>query len=253
MSTVQTNARQRVLAQIDALLSLSKSPNAHEAAAASEKAQALILKHKIEQYEIDCREEEHVEMPVGHKATTIQGVVKTDWVTTLASGIARANVCKVLYSKHSVTFIGTEDSTELAIYMFNNLHRQLVNMVRDEVRKHTQECKAQGIPVTYGPHNHQIYRRSWLLGAAIEISRALYGEYEVFSTSSSGNAIVVRDQARIEAYEKETWPHIRSFSTCHQSLNGTGYGRGKEAGKNIRAEGGLNATRSSSLSLGSGR
>jgi hypothetical protein len=246
MSGVIEDRTERIKRQIQALLSLSQSPNPEEAASAASKAQMLIEKYQID---IAAIESEHpdLQLPVGHIDVRLPGIIKSDWVIRLSHAIARANLCSVLFNKHSVTFIGRTDNVELATYMMNNLHVQLTNMVRDAVKEHTRKCKALGLSVIGGSNDHQVYRRSWLYGAALEIGKALNDGAENFESSNDGKAIVDTSAARIRSYIQMTWPRIHSFEKRGIRMNNEGYANGRKAGAGISVQVAVTAATSSSV------
>ena len=170
--------------------------------------------------------------------------------TSSGAAIARANLCSVLMSKHSVTFVGRTDNVELAVYMMNNLHQQLTDMVRDAVKEHTRQCKARGISVIGGINDHQVYRRSWLAGASRAIGSKLNQGAANFESSNDGRAIVDMNTARIKSYIQMTWPHLSTFSHRGGRVNEDGYARGKEAGAGMAVQAAMSATSTKQLNAG---
>jgi hypothetical protein len=113
-----------IIQKIRKCLSLSKSPNANEAAAAMAKAQQLMAEYQVTMADIALSEvKEHTE-GIG------QRVNPTTAMHHLAGTIAKVFSCEIYYtqigwSKGGVVFVGVEPSAEIAGYAWDVLRRKM--------------------------------------------------------------------------------------------------------------------------------
>jgi hypothetical protein len=132
-----------VLRKIKKLLALAASPNAHEAAAALGKAQALMAAHNLTQTAVDLAAFEETQ-PYRVRSNA---KVPPNWIGSLACLVAEAFGVKPLKTsrtirtskrsvgrENKVSFVGPPERGELAAYAFLVLYRQL-SRSRDRILK----------------------------------------------------------------------------------------------------------------------
>lgn len=126
------NGRERMIDKIRKLLALASSPNENEAAAANEKAQALLLEYNLSMSDVETTEDEVGDEPV---TADVNGVTSAEpWRRPLANAIAQMYFCKYVYwtqnGKDTHTFIGTKVNAEVTKLMFDYLHETVNRLAR---------------------------------------------------------------------------------------------------------------------------
>jgi len=127
--------RKKALDKIKKCLRLSTSANPHEAAAAMRQAQALMTKYGIGQADVSMADVMECTAAAGSKKTPAQ------WEAHLASTVAKAYACKVLFAGGigRWNFIG--EMAEVAGYTMIVLLRQVRQARRDFTLNKLKRCK----------------------------------------------------------------------------------------------------------------
>lgn len=131
---------ERIIERIQKLLALSKSSNVHEAEAATEKAQELMQRYKIEQAD--------VEVTTGVEDIEIESVDYAThpalWQRDLSFTIARAFFCKSVHTPRGketggrswIHIVGKAEDIEVVLAMFRHLKRELKRLSREAYLAH---------------------------------------------------------------------------------------------------------------------
>ncbi|WP_095157164.1 DUF2786 domain-containing protein [Pseudomonas sp. Irchel 3E13] len=127
--------RKKALDKIKKCLRLSLSDNPHEAAAAMRQAQALMREYGVGQADIDMAGIEESTAIAGAKHTPAK------WESQLASTVAKAYACKVLFAMGvgRWNFIG--EMAEVGSYTMTVLLRQVRQARRDFTLTKLKNCK----------------------------------------------------------------------------------------------------------------
>jgi hypothetical protein len=137
MENDMTNDRDKIKEKVKKLFALSKSSNAHEAAAALEMAQKL-----MEQYGLDYRDTYHGEIRED-EVTGNSGPHPPEYEVYLAHSIARAFGCRCAYGyiptnyktpKYGHTFVGIEHRVTIASFISEVLLRKLKQARKDYLK-----------------------------------------------------------------------------------------------------------------------
>lgn len=109
----------KILAKIKKCLALASSCNSNEAATALRQAQALLEKHGLDITD--------VELSAVSERQAKAGAIKTpaEWERELASTVAEAFQCELLFGSGYWCFIGIHAAPEVAQYSFTVLYRQI--------------------------------------------------------------------------------------------------------------------------------
>jgi hypothetical protein len=142
-TTTNGNGKEKMIDKIRKLLALASSPNENEAAAANEKAQALLLEYNLSMSDVGTTEDEVGDEPI---TADVNGVTSAEpWRRPLANAIAQMYFCKYVYvtwhGKDTHTFIGTKVNAEVTKLMFDYLHETVNRLARAGARsvpKHEQ-------------------------------------------------------------------------------------------------------------------
>lgn len=133
--------RDKILDKIKKCLALSASSNEHEAEAALRQARKLMEAHGITDLDIQAAEVEE------HRAKSGAKAHPANWETMLASTIADAFACRVIFSGGfwkrlgEWCFIGCGASPEVARYAFAVLHRQAKRARDEHIKTRLKRCK----------------------------------------------------------------------------------------------------------------
>lgn len=136
------NGKETIVDKIRKLMAMAdKNSGAteHEMATALSMAQALMMRHAIEEDEIKDR------VAPGVNERTVRGKDAREfkpWMGNLAEASAKLNMCHALQSKHKVTkemtfyFIGRPEATEAAELLFAQLIKETVRLFKMNMPKH---------------------------------------------------------------------------------------------------------------------
>lgn len=124
-----------LLEKINKLLALANSPNENEAALAAEKATELLTKYNLTIADLGPGEEEDV--TTGTVETTSRYVA---WKMLILAGIATANGCRAMRSKHNgnMTLIGMQTN----ITVSQRLYQYLTKAVERLAKRHKGKGRA---------------------------------------------------------------------------------------------------------------
>jgi len=120
MATDHASRREKLVRRIRALMALAESHHPHEAAAALQKARAL-----MDQYGVN---EVDVAMADVRKRTSKVGRSRQRhplWLVALVRTVRLAFSCESFFSSEGVVFVGVAPAEEIADYAFTVLRRQL--------------------------------------------------------------------------------------------------------------------------------
>ena len=102
---------EEIFQRIEKLLALNTSHNEHEAALALSKASEILQKYNLDMSTIRGRLSQDSVSETGSKPLVgMNGsgrfTAKADFVVILARALAQANLCRALYARYNVYFIG---------------------------------------------------------------------------------------------------------------------------------------------------
>lgn len=226
---------EEVLAKIRKLRRLAASADEHEAAAAAGAAQALMSKYQIDEAILSFESEDGpaAEEPVKAWEDPLDvNKSKIAWKGTLASGIARANGCRVLYFGGNIRIIGTATNVSACRYLYAWLAEEIDRIAR--IR---------------GAGNGRAWAHAFRVGCAQAVADRLRqaaadAKKAALSGATTAGAIVLvnralavidRDAERADKFIKDTF-HVR---TAHRSRvsDSSGFVAGKETGERMSLHG----------------
>lgn len=217
-----------IIDKVRKLLALSKSTNAHEAAAAAGAAARLIEEHGIASAEIAMAGNAPVE-GLTDPESLYSYRRDTAWRSRLASALARHHGCKaiLLGSQHSpqgkrYTVLGRKSDVEALHYMFAYLST--------EVARLTAESEARG----------KIGKQSFALGCAEgiieQLSRTHKEVVQKAQAAGQSTALVFidSDRERVAVKYKELYPQTRKTrGPSGGRIDDESRAAGREAGRNV--------------------
>jgi len=188
-------ADENLLDKVKKLLRLAERTNSEgEAAAAAAAAQKLIERHKLDVAALDLSEAHEAPVEAPEKAT-LDGAEgrrnKCAWRGSLASGIARANACRVYWTGPRLQIVGAPSDVATVRYMYAYLVREIDRLA---------ETKSGG----------KAWLHAWRMGAVATVSQRLREAREEArrearaeaQASGAGGAAIVRVNAGIARIER---------------------------------------------------
>jgi len=195
------NDRDKILDKIKKCLALAASSNPHEAEAAFRQARKLMELHGISDLDVQASQAEERRARAGAEAKP------SNWETALASKIADAFGCKVIFSPGRWTnagrqpgewcYVGCGAAPEVAQYAFAVLHRQARRSREAHIKSRLKRCKP-----------------------AIKTRRAdLFSDGWVRAVAGTIAAFVANDQqeAAIGAYMATHYPSLAELASLNRN------------------------------------
>ena len=215
MSTIEDRIRK--------LLALADSPNENEAAAAAEKAQALMLRYGIELATVAASAGERLAVD----EHVVDGRVDP-WRRMLADAVARSAGGEIVWapdgygrSLGKIFFYGPSGTVGGMIELYRYLEAQLV-VISAAAAATRRERRVHG----------RTWRNSFLLGAVGRLGQRLDARRaKTAETAENGRALVLVRTAVDRKIERR-WPELES-SRYRASVARSAYEEGGHAGKHV--------------------
>ena len=209
--------------RIRKLLALADSPNENEAAAAAEKAQALMLRYGIEMATIAASGGERLAVD----EHVVDGKVDP-WRRMLAAAVAHSAGGEIVWapdcharSQGKIFFYGPAGAVGGIVELYRYLEAQLV-VISAAATAARRERRVHG----------RTWRNSFLLGAVARVGQRLDARRaEAAATVDSGRALVLVTTAVDRAIERR-WPELER-SGYRPAVARSAYEAGSHAGKHV--------------------
>tara|TARA_Y100000310_G_scaffold323084_1_gene382982 strand:+ start:95 stop:793 length:699 start_codon:yes stop_codon:yes gene_type:complete len=209
--------------RIAKLLAMAEHPNSNqnEAAVALEKAQEMLLKHNLVREDIINNE---VGTPAGIGQLTITEDTGYSWKRSLASVIAKANLCRVIGAPSANTWhiFGSYDNVRSVIEMYNWITLQLSFMCNRDFRAYKND---------EGTERGQTWKLGYYQGAIGAIKDRLDKPMQAFSYGT-GHDLVIRNEASLTEAVHKIFPRLRT-SYGYASRSTDGRSSGASAGRGM--------------------
>ncbi len=213
-----------VLAKVQKLLALAKSPNEHEAALASEKAHALLAGYNLTLLDLPETNEKVEE--VGEASA--ESKAQSPWVRQLWQQTAKYYFCDYMYSTGSHrtyhTIIGTDTNSQMACQMGTYLYDTVTRLAAEAAR---------------GEPSKGRFINAFKKACSARLARRLYDMRMAAQEPSSTNpsnlpALYANTQQALDAYKAEHYKHAKTEKPRQQSHSSrAGYEAGRAAGDTI--------------------
>ena len=192
--------RTMIIEKIRKLLTLSTSPNPHEATRALEKAMALMAQHGLSKTDVEIA-----------RASAGSPVKRVSiWRLQIAEAVAWCHGVIAVKAAAGWIFFGDDIGVAVSVEMYEYCEVAILRIARNTVRKN---AKAK-------------YRESFRLGMAIEISRRLRDYAAKISWRGDREARIRRVQEAM-AHELET------VTSTRKAIKGRAFTQGLVAGKRV--------------------
>jgi hypothetical protein len=214
--------RERIAERVRRLLALSKSPNEHEAAAAAQKAQELLLKHDLSMAEVDVAEAPEV----------VEGSTKlangAGWRITLLFRVAEAYGCEMTYSTGTggrCQLYGRAHAIEVVLHVNEYLARTIERLAEEAARNIS----------FWDTGESRKWRTRFRYGAVRTVTTRLKESRRTLAQESAQTQalVLVNDKAVKEFFQRLYPPGTLGRSSLGSDMGGHGYRAGREAGHGI--------------------
>jgi hypothetical protein len=232
-----TNTVNRVIDRIQKLRRLSESQNVHEAAAAAGEAQRLMTEHRIAEAQLQAESGE-LDEPVTDVDVLAATGSKTpqSWLVHLASGIARANGCRITITSASrrwktrgeINMYGQPRNLDAAKYLFYAMQNEINRLANDWNATRDDASRAATLSFKLGAAQEIAAR---MVAEKVSASQALKESADLGLTKATGALTVInraeeKVDAAVNAASSGTWG-------CSGPSNYGAYASGKAAGRSV--------------------
>ncbi len=230
----------KVIARVQKLLNLAgNNPNENEAAAAVEKAHAILAEHNLDMAHIksaDVGEKDSEDML--RQKLDVESKISTKSINWLWNAVAQAHFCKMYMTtnhrgKKVYTFIGRKINTIVAAQMAQYLTTTVWRLMREEAARVEKERPGAGFKPSGALNSNFV--TNFIEGA---VRRLCVRLREMETGGASRNALVLynADEARLNELFISSSLGIKlraARSSGNARHNADAYARGNEAGGKI--------------------
>lgn len=219
--------KEEVLSKVRKLFELSNSPNENEAALAAAKARELLSRYNLSI--ADLPTDDMKDTIAATERSIGVGKVLRNWVKGLLFHIAQGFECDHIIRRRReagpiLTFIGTPADTEVAIYTFQFLYRQLDRLVERALPRLKRENRGWSAAAL---------RYAYLDGAVKRIGERFQEKtYTIRAAERHGcQALVLAKEQMIKDYMTTAFPHIRTEYGRRRAVSADAFEKGyRDAG-----------------------
>ena len=249
-----TDIDDTILDKIRKVQGYLKSDNPNEAAVAAAKLTEMLVKYNLTLSDIPESERKADPFSLSH---TDKEYRLTEWRITLASAVARANLCRIVIENRGsqkadyLSWVGRQSNIEVAQYIYETCAADLQRIC--DTLWYAIFDLTKDLP----PEN-RIHGKTWKLqfmeGAAIGVQTKLREETAAWQSSDTNvNALITTNANELQAYMNQMFGRLGSHSGG-MSSGGNAFGLGVKTGKNISFKTGVGTGGSSGpRQIGSGK
>ncbi len=235
MADTNFDSAEKIVEKVRALLALSTSPNEHEAAAALNKAQELLLKYKMSMSDMQ-RLDSHV------TAQSVEDIVfpydvDQQWRSTLLGIIARANFCSVVNERANgnTVLFGYRGEMEVTKALYEWVLEQLLRLSqRYFLVMEIEHLDVNHKELRISQKKRKIWFDSFFTGAVESLNSRL--KRHEHSPDANVQALVVSNMAALTEYASQRWVNLRS-SRALTIKDGSARSLGRQAGNTVQLSG----------------
>jgi hypothetical protein len=197
--------KQEILSKVQKLFELANSPNENEAALAAAKARELLARYNLSIADLPSENIRSAIAPT--EASVSVGKAVRNWVKGLLIHIADGFECQhIIRRRHGsntiLSFIGTPADTEIAVYTFQFLYRQLHRLVERALPRLKQENRGWSTAAL---------KSAYLDGAVRRIGEKFRAQTQPIRSAEHHHCkelVLAKDQI-IKNYMATAFPNIR--------------------------------------------
>jgi hypothetical protein len=234
-----TDNMDKIIARVQKLLNLAgNNPNENEAAAAVEKAHAILAEHNLDMAHIkeaDLNSKEGADMV--REKMDVESKFKLKSFSWLWNGVAKAHFCKLYMRKTPkgtiYTFVGRRINTIVAAQMAQYLTTTVWRLVREEAKKVDAEMPGAGFKPTGALNSNFV--TNFVEGAVLRLCKRLQ-EMETSGGAKGALVLYNADEARLneEFIRQALGIKLKASKNSGSARrNSDAFSRGDRAGGNI--------------------
>lgn len=239
-------ASDKILEKIRKLLNLgdaNKNDSEEECNRAMQKAQQLLLDHKLSLSDIELH-------------TEVQKVIEED-IRTNKVQINRwhmrllDSLCDVFHGTYLVhpgngaySVIASESNMQIIKYFFG----YLVNVINSLSDDKFQEYQNSG-----GIEHGKSWKNAFRIGCSRRVGDRMREEHKVLYTSSENSqqtGLVKLERAAVDAFKAKQYPKLSSYRASKNKLSSSGYYSGQKAGNSVSLHKGVGTSGNTQKYLG---
>lgn len=258
------NTEPALIEKIQKLLALAEgTSNVNEKSAAMAKATELLQANDLDLAQVHGLQRGDVvevdEMEGTQPTLTNYGrkvSARSEWVGTLADGIAESCMCRALYYKNHITFVGKALNAKMALYIFMSAYAQITQLCNNAANEYSVQYKARhGIAARFahGENNIIVWRNNYFMGIARAVAVKIYDQYNTFRASKrtytapngaslvvTGMEIIAVNKNAVDAYFTDH--KIKTFESSKPSAANIGaYAQGIRDAAKVQVHEGVGA------------
>ncbi|AFM24048.1 DUF7168 domain-containing protein [Desulfomonile tiedjei] len=222
--------KEEVLSKVRKLFELSHSPNENEAALAAAKARELLARYNLGMADLSTEEISN-NLNVKEQSITV-GKVLRNWMKGLLIHVSQGFECEHVIRRRQgaapvLTFIGTGTDTEVALYTFRFLYRELNRLVEralPELKRVSRGWSAASL------------RFAYLDGAVKRIGERFEKQTAGIRAAERNGCkeLVLAKEQIIHDYMRTTFSHLRNEYSRRRTVSSYAFSKGYGDAGNIR-------------------
>lgn len=252
---------QDIIDRIAKLLALATSANEHEAAAAMNKANEILMQHNLNLEDIKTTQTS--EAAIKQDEIDASNRKKVFWKGSLASALATANFCKMWWIGGKIIFAGKPHNIAIARSLYNYLITTIDRLATTAVKTEKQNYKIYMDQIAYtgiapfAEPNWRTWKSSFITGCAKRLTERIHEQTRAMNQNGIPDTTVTglacrqahdREQQAIAIWRREQGISLRPGRTGSKAaIARDGFAAGERAGNSIGLNRQVNAGSSSGL------
>jgi hypothetical protein len=203
----------------------TNNTNVHEAAVATEKIQALLLKYNLTLAQVEGH---RLKDEYGRHSTHVGG--SGMWRRTLMQHICTVNFCTSVYTPGTthMTIIGQAHNVQIVQGLFDYLQSEVVRLCEKGWNDERRRVRSYFESVPHG----RAWKNSFYLGATVEIGKILREQRKQSMNDGQTRALVLDRDAEVQAALKVFYPTLGQASRS-RIRDGGAFRAGQQAARGI--------------------
>lgn len=231
---MSNDKKKKMIEKVKKLLSLSDSPNEHEAILAARRAKDILDKYNLTMTEIDTPE-------INENVYDTGSIQIKNWLAFLANGVAKnfnsqiymvKGIRKTNWNRNGknakLVFVGSELDLEIVNYVFGYLKKTVETMTDNYLKSLPNRTNI----------NKKTLKNSYVLGLVSEINKKIT-EFakkddvsdEMSASGKTGKELIIIKKDAIGEFLKDK--NLKSKKRNTSKVNGEAYNKGGADGKNV--------------------
>jgi len=215
---MEEQPNEKIVELIQKCLSLSKSPNEHEATAALSKAQELLLKYNLELADLQAQGKApstsmlNFPIPLG----------QIEWKRRVLRKLALNNFCEtIIEGRTNYHILGRLPNVLAVVEMGSWILIQMDNITWYQTQMYD------------GPVQKLRFRNSFLEGLTDRVIERLNEFYQQLQLNSNTRALTISLKGEAQQYLRQQYPYTTTRHAPPRNISSEGYQAGRSAGDGV--------------------